>query len=165
MNRLACLALIAALTIGTMVTATAAGAFERYRVDGFDAAFHEPFERTTSPTWTPTWSPTWTPEPQRPDPAPTYHAYPETGGCLSEAEVASYASGVGFPESIVPTMVSIAARESGLCAGAINPISGACGLWHIYPCPGSDALDPARNAALAYMKYEASGLSPWASSA
>lgn len=90
-----------------------------------------------------------------------------SGGCLSDAEIASYARAAGFPESVIPTMVYIAAHrngtgESGGCPGAINPSSGACGLWQLYPCYGGSAwLDPATNARLAYQKYAASGLSPW----
>jgi hypothetical protein len=100
-----------------------------------------------------------------PAPAPTYGTS-SSGGCLSDAQIAAYALGAGFPELVVPTMVYIAAHrngtgESGGCPGAVNDSSGACGLWQIYPCPGPDALDPARNAALAYSKYQSSGLSPW----
>jgi soluble lytic murein transglycosylase-like protein len=90
---------------------------------------------------------------------PTY--YPPVTGSLTAAQVASYARGAGFPESVIPTMVAIAARESGFNPGAINSSSGACGLWQMYPCPGSEALNPATNAAMAYAKYAASGLSPW----
>jgi soluble lytic murein transglycosylase-like protein len=82
-------------------------------------------------------------------------------GVLSAEEVASYARGAGFPESVIETMVAIAYRESRFNPNAVNSSSGACGLWQIYPCPGSEALDPARNAALAYSKYQSSGLSPW----
>ena len=101
-----------------------------------------------------------------PAPAPTYGTT-SSGGCLSDAEIASYARGAGFPESVIPTMVYIAGRESGGCPGAVNgggpAVAGgpACGLWQIYTCPGPDALDPARNAALAYSKYQSAGLSPW----
>jgi hypothetical protein len=37
----------------------------------------------------------------------------------------------------------------------------ACGLFQLYECPGPQALDPATNAALAFEKYQASGLAPW----
>lgn len=87
--------------------------------------------------------------------APTY-----SGGVLSASQVASYARGAGFPESVIPTMVAIAYRESRFNPGAINSSSGACGLWQIYPAqPG--CTNPASNAAMAYAKYRASGLSPW----
>lgn len=84
-------------------------------------------------------------------------------GCLSEEQVASYARGAGFPESVIATMVVIAYRESHYCPGAVNSSSGACGLWQMYPCPGTHALDPATNAAMAYAKYVGSGydLDPW----
>lgn len=89
------------------------------------------------------------------EPMPSY-----SGGVLSAEQVASYARGAGFPESVIPTMVSIAARESGFDPGAINASSGACGLWQIYPAqPG--CTDPATNAAMAFAKYQASGLAPW----
>lgn len=91
----------------------------------------------------------------------TPSAPPSTFGWLSAEQVASYARGAGFPESVVPTMVAIAARESGYNPNAVNPTSGACGLWQLYPCPGSHAFNPATNAALAYQKYAAAGLSPW----
>jgi hypothetical protein len=88
-----------------------------------------------------------------------------SGGCLSDAQIAAYARGAGFPESVIPTMVYIAAHrngtgESGGCPGAINPSSGACGLWQIYP-PQYGCTDPAQNAAMAFAKYQAAGLSPW----
>lgn len=89
-------------------------------------------------------------------PAPTYPA-----GVLTADQVASYARGAGFPEDVIPTMVQIAARESGFNPAAVNPSSGACGLWQMYPCPGPHALDPATNAAMAFSKYQASGLTPW----
>lgn len=93
-------------------------------------------------------------------PAPTSTtSYPS--GVLSAQEVGSFARGAGFPESVIPTMVAIAYRESRFNPAAVNSSSGACGLWQIYPCPGPDALDPARNAALAYSKYQSGGLSPW----
>jgi hypothetical protein len=96
-------------------------------------------------------------------PSPLPVPSPIGGGLniLTAEQVADYARGAGFPESVIPTMVGIAARESGFNAHAINLSSGACGLWQLYPCPGLQALDPATNAALAYAKWEASGLAPW----
>lgn len=92
-----------------------------------------------------------------PPPIPSY-----SGGVLSSAQVASYARGAGFPESLISTMVAIAWRESRFNPGAVNSSSGACGLWQMYPCPGPEALNPATNAAMAYAKYQAAGgLSPW----
>jgi SLT domain-containing protein len=88
-------------------------------------------------------------------------SYTPPSGALSSDQIAAYARAAGFPESVIPTMVAIAYRESGGYPGAINSSSGACGLWQLYPCPGPDALDPARNAAWAYAKYAASGLAPW----
>ena len=92
-------------------------------------------------------------------------SYPSggSGGSLSASQVASLARGAGFPEHLISTMVSIAWRESRYNPGAINPSSGACGLWQMYPCPGSHALDPATNAQMAYSKYVGAGhsLSPW----
>jgi len=101
-----------------------------------------------------------------PKPSPTVDpSYPAIlgGGAfqLSAVQVAGYARGAGFPESVIPTMVAIAARESGFNAHAVNLSSGACGIYQLYPCPGLQALDPATNSALAYAKYQASGLAPW----
>jgi hypothetical protein len=58
-------------------------------------------------------------------------------------------------------MVDIAWGESRFNPEATNPDSGACGLWQLYPCPGSHAYNPATNAALAYAKYSNGGLSHW----
>jgi hypothetical protein len=97
-----------------------------------------------------------------PTPDPSYPAVIGGGSFqLTAVQVAGYARGAGFPESIISTMVAIAARESGYNAHAVNLSSGACGLWQLYPCPGLSFLDPAVNAAGAYAKYQASGLSPW----
>lgn len=90
---------------------------------------------------------------------PTYEGY--GAGVISAEGVAQYARMAGFPESVIPTMVAIAWRESRFNPGAVNPFTGACGLWQMYPCPGPEALFPATNAAMAYAKYQASGLSPW----
>lgn len=69
---------------------------------------------------------------------------------------------VGFPSSVIPTMLYIIDRESGGNPNAINSSSGACGLTQLYPCYGGSAwLDPMTNLRLAYQKYQASGLSPW----
>jgi hypothetical protein len=95
------------------------------------------------------------------EPEPVTYSTSSSGAALSEAEVAAYARGAGFPESIISTMVAIAWRESSFIPSAINPSSGACGLWQMYPCPGPEALDPATNAAMAYAKYEERGLEPW----
>ncbi len=81
-------------------------------------------------------------------------------GCLTASQVASYARGAGFPEGVISTMVAISYRESHWCPGAVNASSGATGLWQIYP-GGPQYLDPAANAAAAYAKYAASGLTPW----
>jgi soluble lytic murein transglycosylase-like protein len=93
---------------------------------------------------------------EAPAPVPSYPA-----GVLMAFQVAEYARGAGFPEPVITTMVAIAWRESRFNPGAINSSSGACGLWQMYPCPGPEALNPATNAAMAYAKYAASGLSPW----
>ena len=158
---------IATLTIGTTVTLTNANAFDRFKKGDYDVTAHP------TPTWEPTWSPTWSPEPRVPapastsvDPAPAYHAYPTSGNCLSGEQVAGYLRGAGFPEDIIPTMLLIADRESGMCPGALNPVSSACGLLQIWPYR-EGCLDPARNAAMGYAKYVAAGysLSPWAMTA
>jgi hypothetical protein len=99
-----------------------------------------------------------------PSPSPTVLPSVAVGGglyWLTAEQVAGYLRGAGFPESVIPTMVAIAYRESHWNAHAVNLTSGACGLLQLYPCPGLQALNPATNAALAYAKYEASGLSPW----
>ena len=97
------------------------------------------------------------PQAQAAEDAPTTAAYPS--GVLTAEQVASYARAAGFPESVIPTMVQIAYRESRFNPSAQNP-SGACGLWQIYPAQ-SGCLNPATNAALAFAKYQAAGLSPW----
>lgn len=97
----------------------------------------------------------------------SYSSSPSISGCLSDSQIAEYARSAGFPESVIPTMVDIAAHrgpsgtgESGGCPWKINSTSGACGLWQIYPAqPG--CTDPATNARLAYEKYRKAGLSPW----
>lgn len=88
----------------------------------------------------------------------SYQRY--SSGVLSAAQVASFAREAGFPESVIPTMVGFAYRESRFNPAAINATSGACGLWQIFPAqPG--CTNPAANAAMAYAKYRAAGLSPW----
>lgn len=93
-------------------------------------------------------------------------------GAISDAAFAGLLRAAGFPDSVIPTMVSIGHRESGLCPTAVNSYGcagaghayaggPACGLLQLYPCPGPHALDPATNVRLAYQKYAASGLSPW----
>ena len=66
---------------------------------------------------------------------------------------------VGFPESVIPTMLYIIQRESGGDPSAMNA-SGACGLLQIYPYQ-EGCLDPMTNLQMGYAKYQASGLSPW----
>ncbi len=86
---------------------------------------------------------------------------------------------VGFPASVIPTMLSIIDRESGGCPTAVNGLSGcpsyeaaagllasseshACGLIQAYPCYGGASwLDPMTNLRIGFQKYQASGLSPW----
>lgn len=88
-------------------------------------------------------------------------SYPSSG-VLSDAQLASLLRQVGFPESAISTMIYYAHRESGGNPRAINPSSGACGLYQLYPCYGGSAwLDPLRNTQLAFQKYQASGFSPW----
>src|SRR5439155_10685572 len=115
--------------------------------------------------------------PQEPDPQPVTTTWtpPPTppastqvkAGALTATQVASYARAAGFPESVIPTMVAIAWRESNWCptavygygcAGEGHAYAGgpSCGLWQLYPCPGPSYLDPAINAAGAYAKYVAS---------
>ena len=109
-----------------------------------------------------------------PQEAPKAFSGPARGsgpGVLTEAQAAAYLLEAGFPPEVVPTMVAIEARESGLCPRAVygygcnvgGTVHGtaACGMAQIFPCPGAGALDPAVNAALAYAKFAASGLAPW----
>lgn len=77
-----------------------------------------------------------------------------TGGWADELRA------VGFPESVIPTMLAIIERESGGDPSAINASSGACGLLQIYPYQAG-CLDPMTNLRMGYAKYQASGLSPW----
>jgi hypothetical protein len=106
--------------------------------------------RASQPTPTPTPAP------------PTSSAPPYTGGSVSDEEAASLLRNAGFPEDAIPTMIGYMHRESGGDPTAVNSDSGACGLWQINPCPGSSALDPQTNANLAYAKFDACGLGPWA---
>ena len=92
-------------------------------------------------------------------------------GRLTEAQAAAFLLEAGFPSSVVPEMIRIEIRESGLCPSAVygygcnvgGTVHGdaACGIAQIFPCPGPSALDPATNAALAFAKYQARGLAPW----
>jgi hypothetical protein len=120
------------------------------------------------------------PEPVVAEPvSPTYDTASSGGGVvISEAEAASYLRAAGFPEGVIPTMVDIGHRESGLCAtavygygcdGADHFYNGgpACSWLQLYECPGPSAMDPAVAAQYAYAKYKAAGysLSPWAATA
>lgn len=111
---------------------------------------------------------------QAPQSVPTPSSAASWGGGpgkITPEQAAAYLRAAGFPESVVPTMVAIEERESGLCPSAVYGYgcnvggtvhgSAACGLAQIYPCPGPAALDPGTNAALAYAKWQASGLAPW----
>ena len=101
-----------------------------------EAAAVETVEATTVPTTTPN--------------------YTTTGGWADEL------AAVGFPASVIPTMLYIIDRESGGNPNAINSSSGACGLLQLYPCYGGTAwLDPMTNLHFGFQKYQASGLSPW----
>lgn len=117
--------------------------------------------------------------PQAAPATPTTYSTTASGGYLSDAEIASYARAAGFPEPTIPTMLAIAHRESRGCPTAVNGLTGcpsyataaallasseyhACGLFQAYPCYGGAAwLSPSTNAAVAYDKYAARGLSPW----
>jgi hypothetical protein len=149
---------VAVLTLGVVFLAAPSASAHFIGDVGFRAA-----PPTHHHHWHPLAAQTGIPAPE---PSPTAQSsYPAIlgGGAfqLSAVQVAGYARGAGFPESVVPTMVAIAARESGYNAHAVNLSSGACGLWQLYPCPGIAFLDPATNAAGAFAKYEASGLAPW----
>jgi Soluble lytic murein transglycosylase and related regulatory proteins (some contain LysM/invasin domains) len=100
-----------------------------------------------------------------PSPSPTPTTYPS--GVLSAEQVAGYAREAGFEESLIDDMVAIAFRESRFNPHAVNSSSGACGLWQLYPCPGSSAFDPQANAwyarekCLASVAAGSSCLRPW----
>jgi len=99
-----------------------------------------------------------------PTPAPPV-AYP--AGVLTSSQVAALASEAGWPPELIPQVVAIASRESGLDPRAVNASSGACGLMQLNPCPGPEALDPlgnlllARSKCLAALAYWGDCLHPW----
>lgn len=88
-------------------------------------------------------------------------SYTATGGWADEL------AAVGFPASVIPTMLYIIQRESGgdptAVYGGGSAYAGgpACGLVQLFPCPGPQALDPMTNLRYGFAKYQASGLSPW----
>ena len=106
-------------------------------------------------------------EARQPSPTPASGSALPRVSAPTPGPIAAYLRAAGFPEEVIPTMVQIALRESGGDPSAVNgggpAYAGgpACGLLQLYPCPGPEALDPWTNAALAYKKYLAAGLSPW----
>jgi len=68
---------------------------------------------------------------------------------------------VGASDYEALVLAAIARPESGGNVRAVNPSSGACGLWQHLPCVG---LDPVTNATAALQKYRARGTQPWAAS-
>ena len=99
-----------------------------------------------------------------------------TGGNLSAAQIASYASAAGFTGADLTTAIAIAIAESGGNPKAYNPETaantpvgqGSVGLWQIYQkahpeFAGQDLTDPQTNANAAYSVYAAAGyrFTPW----
>lgn len=102
-----------------------------------------------TPTPSPTPSPTPTPEPPRNPPANSVGAQ-ASGDWV--ALVCSYAWDCA-------TALRIIECESHGDIYAVNPSSGACGLWQHLPCAGYGSA--AASTALAWEKYSARGWQPW----
>lgn len=66
----------------------------------------------------------------------------------------------GGASAVAGLMASIAMAESSGNPGAVNPQSGATGLWQIYP-PQAGSSDPLTNAQQAVQKYNNQGLGAW----
>lgn len=121
----------------------------------FTAPTHTPTPTPTpSPTATP--QPTWTPIPYVPPPTEVPAAYepPAPSGSDWQSIVCSY--GWSCSEAL-----NVIAHESGGNPQAVNPSSGACGLWQLYPCPPG-GFDVATATALAWAKYVDGGYSFYA---
>lgn len=91
---------------------------------------------------------------------------------LTAPEIYSLALGAGFPievgssEQTAVVMTAIAYAESTGDPGAVNPVSGATGLWQINPhaWPAFDwsrMKDPRYNAAAAKQVYDRQGFNAW----
>ncbi len=84
---------------------------------------------------------------------------------LTPAQAVYYARGAGLPDSQLATAVAVGLAESGLQVGAVNPSSGASGVWQILPSahPEYDVTrlrtDPAYNAGAMVATYKAQGWS------
>lgn len=95
---------------------------------------------------------------------------------LTAQDIALLAKRAGFVASDIATAVAVALAESGGNPHAYNPETaagtpegmGSYGLWQIYrkvhpEFASYDLLDPAQNAAAAYLVYQAAhySFSPW----
>lgn len=69
----------------------------------------------------------------------------------------------GGPSAVAGLMASIAMAESSGNSAAVNPSSGATGLWQILPLPGRPGgmTDPLANAKEAVSLYNTQGLGAW----
>jgi len=108
---------------------------------------------TPSPTPSPTPTPARTPEPL----APVRESQPANSGQAQVSgdwvsEVCSYAWDC-------QTALRIIECESHGDIYAVNPSSGACGLWQHLPCAGYGSASA--STALAWEKYSARGWQPW----
>jgi len=82
------------------------------------------------------------------------------------SQLESYAMQAGFSPTEAKIAASIALAESGGNPAAVNPKSGATGLWQLMPSNIArfhvgNAKDPAANARGAYAVYKAQGWSAW----
>lgn len=111
---------------------------------------------TATPTATNTPEPTATrvPAPTQPPPRPVYAQAGEWSDSVEQWRglVCSY----GWNCEDALRRINC---ESGGNAYAVNPTSGACGLWQHLPCEAQG--DPIASTALAWAKYQARGWAPW----
>jgi hypothetical protein len=102
-----------------------------------------------------------------PPPPPSSPPDPPAQAVYSFAGLEGLWDGAGGPAGEASAAATIAECESGGRADAVNPSSGAAGLWQILGAPegwsGSDNwLDPRVNARAAVAKFRAAGgWAPW----
>lgn len=117
---------------------------------------------TDTPTATPTATNTPEPTATRVPPAPTRKPPQAAAQAQSGTWPAAVEQWRGLVCSYAWNCEDALRRincESGGNAYAVNPNSGACGLWQHLPCEAQG--DPIASTALAWAKYQARGWQPW----